>query len=134
MGPFLSMNITNSGLSFKTLCARPRRPPTGINSKLREGIEYVLQERPRNRIERQIIRLIFFGAFLPAVLGMALSGINKGAQDTLFKAAITGLIPLQRRSTAFEIFDTAFGVAWLAGSICFGLLYERSVPAWSSFQ
>ena len=63
----------------------------------------------RPQIEGQIIRLVFFGAFLPAFLGIALWGINKVAQDTLFKAAITGLIPLQR-SSASGIFDTAFGV------------------------
>ena len=73
--------------------------------------------------------LVFFGALAPAFLGMALWGINKGAQDTLFKPVISGFIPARRQSTAFGIFDTGFGVAWLAGSICFGLLYEKSLPA-----
>jgi hypothetical protein len=72
--------------------------------------------------------LVFFGALAPAFLGMALWGINKGAQDTLFKPVIAGLIPAQRRSTAFGIFDTGFGVAWLVGSVCFGFLYEKSLP------
>ena len=58
---------------------------------------------------------------------MVLWGINKGAQDILFKPAIAGLIPPRRRSTAFGIFDTGFGIAWLVGSICFGLLYEKSI-------
>jgi predicted MFS family arabinose efflux permease len=71
--------------------------------------------------------LVFFGASTLAFLGMVLWGINKGAQDTLFKPAIAGMIPPQRRSTAFGIFDTGFGTAWLIGSICFGLLYEKSI-------
>jgi MFS family permease len=71
--------------------------------------------------------LVFFGGPASAVVGMALWGINKGAQDTLFKPAITRLIPTGRRSTAFGIFDTGFGMAWLAGSVTFGLLYERSL-------
>ena len=71
--------------------------------------------------------LVFFGASSLAFLGMVLWGINKGAQDTLFKPAIAGLIPPRRRSTAFGIFDTGFGIAWLVGSICFGLLYEKSI-------
>jgi hypothetical protein len=46
-------------------------------------------------------------AHFASFLGMALWGINKVAEDTLFKAAITGLIPLHRRSSASGIFDTA---------------------------
>jgi predicted MFS family arabinose efflux permease len=34
-----------------------------------------------------------------------------------------------KRSTAFGLFDTAFGVAWFLGSAALGLLYDRSVPA-----
>jgi MFS family permease len=71
--------------------------------------------------------LVFFGASGLAFLGMALWGINKGAQDTVFKAVVAGLTPAARRSTAFGIFDTGFGIAWLVGSICFGLLYEKSL-------
>jgi predicted MFS family arabinose efflux permease len=72
--------------------------------------------------------LVFFGPPVVAFAGMALWGLNKGAQDTLFKPTITPLIAAGRRSTAFGIFDTGFGIAWLAGSIAFGLLYGRSLP------
>jgi predicted MFS family arabinose efflux permease len=72
--------------------------------------------------------LVFFGSATWAIVGMALWGINKGAQDTLFKPAISGLIAPDRRSTAFGIFDTGFGVAWLVGSVTFGLLYDKSLP------
>jgi predicted MFS family arabinose efflux permease len=71
--------------------------------------------------------LVFFGPPAIAFAGMALWGLNKGAQDTLLKPAIAPLIPAARRSTAFGIFDTGFGVAWLAGSVAFGLLYDRSL-------
>jgi hypothetical protein len=33
-----------------------------------------------------------------------------------------------QRSTAFGIFDTVFGAAWLLGSITFGLLYAAFLP------
>jgi hypothetical protein len=72
--------------------------------------------------------LVFFGGATWVIVGMALWGINKGAQDTLFKPAISGLIAPDRRSTAFGIFDAGFGVAWLVGSITFGLLYDKSLP------
>jgi predicted MFS family arabinose efflux permease len=72
--------------------------------------------------------LVFLGTPALAWLGMALWGLNKGAQDTLFKPAIAPLIPADHRSTAFGIFDTCFGAAWLAGSVVFGLLYDKSLP------
>jgi len=72
--------------------------------------------------------LVFFGPPPAAWIGMALWGLNKGAQDTLLKPVIAPFIAPDRRSTAFGVFDTCFGTAWLAGSIAFGLLYDKSLP------
>jgi len=60
---------------------------------------------------------------------MALWGISKGAQDTLLKPAIAPLIAPSRRTSAFGISDACFGTAWLAGSIAFGLLHDKSLPS-----
>jgi predicted MFS family arabinose efflux permease len=73
--------------------------------------------------------LVVFGPPALALAGMALWGFNKGAQDTLLKPAIAPLVPASRRSTAFGIFDTGFGVAWLVGSVALGLLYDRSLTS-----
>ena len=51
------------------------------------------------------------------------------AQSSLFQAMLTGVIPSEKRSTAFGLFDTGFGVAWFVGSAAMGLLYEKSVMA-----
>jgi predicted MFS family arabinose efflux permease len=37
------------------------------------------------------------------------------------------VVPSGRRSTAFGVFDTGFGVAWFVGSAIMGLLYEKSI-------
>lgn len=42
---------------------------------------------------------------------------------------IAPLVAPERRSTAFGLFDTCFGAAWMAGSILFGLLYQSSLAA-----
>lgn len=73
--------------------------------------------------------LVFLGGPLLILLGMALWGINIGAQDTLLKPAISALISAHRRSSAFGIFDTGFGAFWLVGSIAFGLLYQKSLAS-----
>jgi MFS family permease len=71
--------------------------------------------------------LVFLGPSGVAWVGMMLWGLNKGAQDTILKPAIAPLIDADRRTTAFGVFDTCFGSAWLVGSITFGLLYDRSL-------
>jgi hypothetical protein len=53
---------------------------------------------------------------------MFLWGLGLGAQDSLLKAVLTGVIPADRRGTAF-------GIAWFAGSAAMGLLYDKSIPA-----
>jgi MFS family permease len=47
---------------------------------------------------------------------MVLWGIGMGAQDSLLKAVLAGVVPIEKRSTAFGVFDTGFGVAWFLGS------------------
>jgi MFS family permease len=73
--------------------------------------------------------LVFLGPRTLAWIGMMLWGLNKGAQDTILKPAIAPLIDADRRTTAFGVFDTCFGSAWLAGSITFGLMYDHSLAA-----
>ena len=71
---------------------------------------------------------VFLGGFGLALVGMILWGIGMGAQDTLLKAVLAGVVPPEKRSAAFGVFDTAFGFAWFAGSATMGLLYDRSIP------
>jgi MFS family permease len=73
--------------------------------------------------------LVFLGGFAAAVVGMAFWGIGMGAQDSLLKAVLVDVIPPERRSTAFGVFDTGFGIAWFAGSAVMGWLYDKLVPA-----
>jgi len=61
-------------------------------------------------------------------------GAGMGAQDTLLKAVVAGVAPADRRSTAFGVFDTGFGVAWFLGSAAMGMLYDRSVVALAVFS
>ena len=39
------------------------------------------------------------------------------------------LVPSEKRSTAFGVFDTVYGMAWFVGSATMGLLYDKSLPA-----
>ena len=70
---------------------------------------------------------VFLGGFGFAMTGMILWGIGMGAQDSLLKAMLSGVVPADKRSTAFGVFDTIFGVAWFAGSAGMGWLYDQSL-------
>jgi hypothetical protein len=71
---------------------------------------------------------VFFGSFGFALAGMVLWGIGMGVQDSLLKALLADTIPTERRSTAFALFDTGFGISWFIGSAAMGLVYGLSIP------
>src|SRR5438067_11490868 len=77
---------------------------------------------------------VFLGLTVFALIGMIFWGIGMGAQGSLFQAVLTGVIPPQKRSTAFGLFDTGYGIAWFIGSAVMGLLYGRSVTAVALFS
>ena len=57
-------------------------------------------------------------------IGIILWGIGMGAQESVMKAAVSGIIPRSMRSTGFGIFETGFGIAWFLGSWLLGFLYD----------
>jgi predicted MFS family arabinose efflux permease len=77
---------------------------------------------------------VFLGTSVPALIGMIFWGIGMSAQDSLLRAMLTGVIAPQKRSTAFGVFDTGYGIAWFVGSAVMGLLYERSIVAVAIFS
>jgi MFS family permease len=78
--------------------------------------------------------LVFLGTPVFAVIGMILWGVGMSAQGSLFQAMLTGVIPPEKRSTAFGLFDTGYGIAWFLGSAAMGLLYEKSILAVALFS
>ena len=77
--------------------------------------------------------LVFFGGFGVALTGMALWGAGMGAQQSLMRAAIANMVPLERRGTAYGIFNTAYGILWFAGSAAMGALYGVSLTGLTAF-
>src|SRR6266446_2340557 len=67
--------------------------------------------------------LVFLGGSLIALLGMIFWGIGMSAQGSLFQAMLTGVIPAEKRSTAFGLFDTGYGIAWFLGSAALPVLF-----------
>ncbi|HOW10175.1 MAG TPA: MFS transporter [Bacteroidales bacterium] len=71
--------------------------------------------------------MVFLGGFNWALAGMMLWGIGMGAQESILKAEVAGMVPPEKRGTAFGTFNTAYGLFWFAGSALMGYLYDFSV-------
>ena len=72
--------------------------------------------------------LVFLGNFYLAIVGMALWGVGMGAQESVMRAAIAGMVPMNRRGTAYGVFNTGYGIFWFLGSAVMGVLYDISIP------
>src|SRR5207244_12177314 len=73
--------------------------------------------------------LVFLGNFSVAMLGMVLWGVGMGAQESIMRAAVGGMVPAARRGTAYGVFNSGYGLLWFAGSALMGMLYDVSLPA-----
>lgn len=71
--------------------------------------------------------LVFLGNFWVALAGAAVWGMSIGVHESIIPAAVTPLVPAERRASAFGLFTAGYGIFWFLGSVAIGLLYERSV-------
>lgn len=69
---------------------------------------------------------VFLGGFYFALIGMGLWGVGMGAQESIMRAAIAGMVPANRRGSAYGVFNSAYGVFWFLGSALMGILYDIS--------
>jgi MFS family permease len=78
--------------------------------------------------------LAFLGGSYLALLGIALWGIGMGAQESILRAAIAGMIPAERRGSAYGLFNAGYGLAWFLGSALMGFLYDVSLAGLIAFS
>jgi len=71
--------------------------------------------------------LVFSHSYSLVLMGIILWGVVMGIQETIMRAAIADLTPVERRGFAYGIFNTAYGAGWFLGAALMGLLYELSI-------
>jgi MFS family permease len=71
--------------------------------------------------------LVFSHSYSLVLIGMVLWGVVMGVQETVMRAAIADLTPVERRGFAYGMFNAAYGASWFLGSALMGLLYELSI-------
>lgn len=50
-----------------------------------------------------------------------------GAQESIMRAAVSLLVPPERRGVGYGVFNTFYGVFWFLGSLILGALYDFSI-------
>jgi len=78
--------------------------------------------------------LVFLGDFSGAFLGMVIWGIGMGAQESVMRAAVAGMVVRERRGTAYGVFTAGYGLAWFLGSTLMGVLYDLSLSLLIAFS
>ena len=71
--------------------------------------------------------LVFLGGFYLAFLGMILWGVSMGAQESIMRSSVAVMSTIERRGSAYGVFNTIYGVSWFAGSLLMGILYSFSI-------
>lgn len=71
---------------------------------------------------------VFLGSFSWIVIGSALWGIGMGAHESLMRAIVANMVPINKRASAYGIFNTGYGIFWFLGSAVMGVLYDISIP------
>lgn len=77
--------------------------------------------------------LVFLGGFWMALIGAAIWGMGMGVHESIIPAAVTPMVPVEHRASAFGLFTAGYGVFWFLGSAAIGILYDLSVPATVAF-
>jgi Major Facilitator Superfamily len=75
--------------------------------------------------------LAFLGGFWVVLVGCGLWGLGMGVHESIITAAVSTMVPPQRRASAYGIFSAAYGISWFLGSAVIGFLYDHSLPALS---
>lgn len=71
--------------------------------------------------------MVFLGGFYIAFLGMVIWGVSMGAQESIMRSSVAVMSVVEKRGSAYGIFNTVFGVSWFTGSVIMGILYNISI-------
>jgi MFS family permease len=77
--------------------------------------------------------LLFLGGFWLALVGIGLWGLGMGVHESIIPAAVSTMVPQERRASAYGIFTGVYGVFWFIGSVVIGRLYDVSLSALLAF-
>jgi MFS family permease len=84
---------------------------------------------PLTLISAASVPMVFLGDFGMTLAGTALWGLGMGVHESIIPAAVSTMVPRERRPSAYGIFTAGYGIFWFIGSVILGRLYDVSISA-----
>jgi len=92
-----------------------------------------------DKIGRKILLVPFAISMMPSILAltggrealiaaMVFFGLVLGMQESVYRATIADLAPLERRGLAYGLFDSAYGFGFMASGMIFGFIMTTAIP------
>lgn len=75
----------------------------------------------------------FLGGVAGAIAAVICWATGLGAQDATLRSGIAQVVSMNKRGTAFGVFNGVYGVMWFIGSAIMGLLYAHSIVVLVAF-
>ncbi len=108
-----------------------------------DGLFALISGKGYDRIGFRILTLIpifipftllsFSDSLITVLAGVAIWGAVMGMQETVMRGAVADLTNVEKRGTAYGIFNAAYGLAWLVGGVVIGSLYDLSMSYLAAF-
>jgi MFS family permease len=135
---FANFQLISTHLAAKTIVSGAQIPIIYAIAMAVDGVTALVVGRTYDRIgltsllaipllTLPIPFLAFSTSYSSVLIGMALWGVVLGVQETIMRAAVADLTPVERRGFAYGIFNTMYGAGWAVGGVVMGLLYSHSI-------
>ncbi len=70
---------------------------------------------------------ISYGSIMEVVMACISYGVVLGMQESIYRAAVSDLVPTEVKGTAYGIFNTVLGVGFIVGGSVFGLFIDKQL-------
>jgi len=93
-----------------------------------------------DRVGVRLLALPFILSVVPSVLVLAAEsitpilaasivfGVVLGMQESIYRAAVSDLTPLERRGTGYGVFNSLLGLGLMVGGVVFGYFLDYQIP------
>ncbi|MEM2739559.1 MAG: MFS transporter [Candidatus Bathyarchaeia archaeon] len=74
--------------------------------------------------------LVFIGGVHPIIFASIIYGVVYGMQESIYRAAVATVTPIEYRGTGYGVFNTLYGAGFLVSGVIYGFMldYDLSIP------
>lgn len=74
-----------------------------------------------------VVPMLITNVFALIIVSSVFWGAVMGIYESITRAAIADIVPMEGRAYAYGVFGAFFGVSWMVGSMVYGYLYQHSL-------